>query len=292
VVNVLTHFSLFSGIGGIDLAAEWAGFETVGQCEFADYPTKVLEKHWPNVPRWRDIRDVNGEDFYNRTGLRTVKLISGGDPCQPHSTANKDRKGDKDPRFLWPEYFRLIKELRPDWVVNENVEGSISNGIVFRKVNELESEGYYCTVFSIPAFSVGAWHFRQRVFIIANSNSFGLQGRAKPESISIMRKDREEQSERLYQAHTCYTNSITESQSNTMFNPIREKWNTWRDITRKLGGTLPRNYWTLSEPPIPGVDAGLPDRMDRSKALGNCVVPQQVYPILQAIADIENSVRW
>lgn len=79
-VRALTHLSLFSGIGGLDLAAEMAGFVTVGQCEFADYPTKVLEKHWPNVPRWRDIRTLTGGDFFERTGLQTVDVISGGFP--------------------------------------------------------------------------------------------------------------------------------------------------------------------------------------------------------------------
>ena len=164
---MLTHLSLFSGIGGLDLAAEAAGFVTVGQCEWADYPTKVLEKHWPNVPRWRDIRTLTGESFYERTGLRTVDVVSGGFPCQPFSVAGQ-RKGKEDDRYLWPEMLRVIREIRPLYVVGENV-ANIVNMALDTVLSDLENIGYEGQAFVIPACGVDAPHKRERVAILAYS---------------------------------------------------------------------------------------------------------------------------
>lgn len=199
---MLTHLSLFTGIGGLDLAAEWAGMRTVGQCEFADYPTKILEQRWPNVPRWRDIRTLTKESFYERTGLRTVDILSGGFPCQPFSCAGK-RKGTGDDRYLWPEMLRVITQLKPAWVLGENVAGLVSMAephgdsyLESRTVNRFPGEDYYNAVFSqreqmlfhgilqdicdigyavqtfiIPACGVGAPHKRERIFIVAHADS-------------------------------------------------------------------------------------------------------------------------
>lgn len=196
--KILTHLSLFSGIGGLDLAAEWAGIKTVGQCEWADYPTKVLEKHWPGIPRWRDIRTLTGESFYERTGLSTVDIISGGFPCQPFSVAGKQR-GKEDDRFLWPEMVRVIKELRPTWIIGENVAGIVRmelENILF----ELEACGYATRTFLVPACAVGARHRRYRVAIVGHAEHNGLPSTEIAGSIEKAgrgKKEREEKASEL-----------------------------------------------------------------------------------------------
>jgi DNA (cytosine-5)-methyltransferase 1 len=210
---MLTHLSLFSGIGGIDIAAEWAGFTTIGQCEFADYPYKVLQKHWPDVPKWRDIRDLTGGDFYEQTGHKTVDIISGGFPCQPFSVAGK-RRGKADDRYLWPEMCRVISEIRPAWVLGENVPG-IVNLALDQVLADLEGQGYTCQTFNIPACGVDAPHKRARIAIVAYSGSRRCSGTWNVCDIRELQKrtpgerqtDQLEQSSKVF-ADVSYPNAV------------------------------------------------------------------------------------
>lgn len=247
---MLTHLSLFSGIGGLDLASEWAGFQTVGQCEWADYPTKVLEKHWPDVPRWRDIRTLTKESFYERTGLQTVDIISGGFPCQPHSIAGK-RMASGDERDLWPEMRRVIGEIRPRWVVGENVRGLLSseNGRFFRGIlRDFAGLGYDVGWGITSAAAVGAVHRRNRVAIVAYSRGVGLQRRI----IEEKRQEARQQPEGIYL-------------------PLLQR----ADKMHIFASAIFRK------------SDGVPHRVDRTKCLGNAVVPQQFFLIFKAIADAE-----
>lgn len=303
----LTHLSLFSGIGGLDLAAEMAGFQTVGQCEWADYPTKVLEKHWPNVPRWRDIRTLTGGSFYEKTGMRTVDVISGGFPCQPFSVAGK-RRGKEDDRYLWPEMLRVISELRPAWVVGENVAGIVNMALDYVYA-DLENEGYSVQAFIIPACAVDAPHRRDRCAIIgcrapqqprrakferdgkdvAHAESIRLQRvRSCGEQIGIPRPEKE-QSERR-----CDVLSETDYRGWTLrgdreLPAVKET----QGQRANHGGRAPEyvtGEWWPVEPNVGRVAHGVPSRVDRLKCLGNAVVPKQFYPVFQAIADIERGV--
>lgn len=185
----MTHASLFSGVGGFDLAAVWAGFENIFNCEIDAFCRKVLKYHFANSKQHGNIREV---DFRPYRGI--IDVLTGGFPCQPFSVAGS-RKGTADDRYLWPEFLRAIREIRPRWIIGENVKGilsmvepdsrpvlegneteSIQTGyryIADRICEDLEAEGYSVQPVVIPACAVGAPHRRDRVWFVAYSGSFG-----------------------------------------------------------------------------------------------------------------------
>ena len=160
----MTHGSLFSGIGGFDLAAEWMGWENVFHCEWNPFGQKVLHHYWPNAISYHDITKT---DFAIHRGA--IEILTGGFPCQPYSMAGK-RLGKEDERHLWPEMLRAIREIQPRWIVGENVLGLVnwSDGLVFHEVQtDLEAEGYEVLPFVLPACAVNAPHRRDRVWFVA-----------------------------------------------------------------------------------------------------------------------------
>jgi DNA (cytosine-5)-methyltransferase 1 len=165
----LKVLDLFSGIGGFALGLDSTGiFETVKFVEKDKYCQKVLQKNFPNIPIEEDIKNVEGKEG-------DADVVVGGFPCQPMSVAGK-RKGTDDDRYLWPEMFRLIKQIKPQFVIGENVQGiiNIQNGMVLRQVqDDLESEGFEVQCFLIPASGIGAWHQRYRVWIVGHSEHNG-----------------------------------------------------------------------------------------------------------------------
>lgn len=321
----LTHLSLFSGIGGLDLAAEWAGFTTVGQCEWADYPTKILEKHWPDVPRWRDIRTLTQEDFHARTGMAAVDLISGGFPCQPFSTAGK-RRGKDDDRYLWPEMLRVVAELRPAWVVGENVAGIV--GMALDQVlSDLEAQGYETRAVMVPACGVNAPHRRYRVAILAHAGYHVLAQRGQqaersqgpPRCEPAARGGHVADPQRV----GLRTDILQPPYDQERDNPAHRKKRAAKLCAAGPGcslvpdaeraglqgqhiaptqqtGAIPQGQpcaayrsgrtgadWWDFEPGVGRVANGVPYRVDRLRCLGNAVVPRQFYPIFKAIADLE-----
>lgn len=264
--EMLTHLSLFSGIGGLDLAAEWAGFRTIGQCEWADFPRAVLAKHWPTVPRWGDIRQLTKEDFYAKTGDQTVTLITGGFPCQPFSTAGK-RAGRDDDRYLWPEMLRVVRELRPAWILGENVAGLASMALD-DILSDLENSGYSARAFLFPAHAVGAPHRRDRFAIVAHANGDGW----------------EHESMREARADTARRREINPDQNRQACPYPRAEQFCRSEVEAHWGGGIigqrvPSEFCRVAD--------GLPGELDRLRSLGNAVVPQQFYPIFAAISEIE-----
>lgn len=300
------HLSLFSGIGGIDLAAHEVGFDTVAFVERDKFCQKILNKHWPEVPIYDDVKRF-GADEFNRYG--GVHLISGGFPCQPFSFAGA-RRGAEDERFLWPEMLRVVGIFRPDWVLGENVRGFVSMGLD-NCMADLEAIGYEVGAIIAPACGVGALHRRERVFIVAHTSKLYGDGChiygehtecTIPESgngrFQESLSDTESEQDRRVQFGGIQFNAEASSCASNVADSERERCGQVEQSIRKGTqgkrtsrsseyGSVPNGRrWWASEPELGRVAYGVPNRMDRLRSLGNAVVPQQVQPILQGIYDL------
>ena len=315
----MTHGSLFSGIGGFDLAAEWAGFTNLFNCEWEEFPRKVLKHHFPNAEQFGDIKDFNATAYSGR-----LDILSGGFPCQPFSVAGK-RKGSEDERHLWPEMLRVIGECQPRWVVGENVRGLVnwSDGLVFETCcTDLEALGYSVQSFVIPACATGAPHRRDRVWIVANRDTDLKIGNTQREiqkgkdtdprriGISMERivahnHNGNGQKERLQTGRQVDVYRIEGNRNapDTFSDKRpqrRSKANRSKKAKRHTGlrDARPRDWKDFpSVPPICGGDDGLPKELDgitfpkwrreSIKAYGNAIVPQVAYRIFESIKDYE-----
>ena len=240
----LRYLSLFSGIGGFDLGFDRAGMVCAGQVEFDEKAREVLAKHWPDVPRLNDVREVNGDEF------GSIDLICGGFPCQPHSLAGK-RRGSDDERDLWGEFFRIVCAVKPRWIVAENVFGLLSseNGRFFGSIlRDLAGIGYDAEWEVLPASLFGAPHKRERVFLIASPS--GITGERR-----------------------IFFNGFDDIPRNKQWSTTKgiksgRGWKRWLiEASSHLDGEI-------SQSDFLGVDDGVSEEMDRIKTLGNAVVPQ------------------
>ena len=270
----LSVLDLFSGIGGFSLGLEYTGkFKTIGFCEKDKFCQKVLQKHWPDTPIYEDIKKLDGTKI-------KADVITGGFPCQSISIAGK-QKGKNDNRFLFPEMLRVIKETQARWIIGENVQNllNISNGEILQGIhNDLEAIGYEVQTFSISASSQGAWHKRQRIWIIANTNT----------RLSF-RENKEIQTRGI----TSNNGSTNVANSNNIRTQVQTKG---KHTSFKMFGSQSKKSWwkTFSKfYRIPdGLQYGLDkDRTNRIKALGNAIVPQIATEIGKAIIKAEEEVN-
>lgn len=296
----LCGLSLFSGIGGLDLAFESAGGNILAFCEIDKYCQKVLHQHWPKIPIFGDIRQINNEVLQNAGINTTVDIIYGGFPCQPFSVAGK-QKGKDDTRYLWPEFSRLVEEIRPRWILAENVPG-ILNIAADDVCRDLESQGYEVGIWDYEAASVGARHRRERLFFVAHAGRTLRQRSLEPRTLYDEKgKENADKSQRPSCAPSPYSNSERCEEQQQSVPPEQTHKSSGRSCRRKskseLGGMvngLPygldesgMTFWDTVPETMPRTANGIPNRTNRLKALGNAVVPQQAYPIFRAIMEAD-----
>lgn len=298
-VRDMKVLDLFSGIGGFSLGLERAGMETVAFCEIDKFCQRVLKKHWPEVPIYDDITQLDGEQFRG-----SVDLVCGGFPCQGFSLAGQ-RRGKTDDRYLWPEMFRIIREVRPAYVIGENVAGIISLALD-TVLSDLEGENYTCQTFVIPACAVNAPHRRDRVWIIAydasandrrhNTESTKRQASKSRESdcsglmadsdgideqrlIPNVAHSKKRKIQRARQARSCSDGTKSGAPKPQMGRVVSR-------LPRGLDGII--DYWPINwESGTTRVATDVKNKTNRLKALGNAVVPAIPEILGQAILTIE-----
>lgn len=283
-MNKLRVLDLFSGIGGFSLGLErTGGFETVAFCEIEEFPRRILAKHWPDVPCYRDVRELTAERL--ATDGIAVDIICGGFPCQDISTAGKGAGLSGERSGLFYEVARLVGELGPRFVILENVGALLSRGLD-AVLGTLASLGYDAEWHCIPASAVGAPHRRDRIWIMAYPEIVQRDGGNHHPAISLGSTVSEFGNSRRANA---LADAIGQRQpgSRTSWNarnpaPIIQR-KTIDAFNGRIGG-----IWS-TEPAVGRVANGVPDRTHRLKALGNAVVPQIPELIGNAILD---AIGW
>jgi DNA (cytosine-5)-methyltransferase 1 len=283
---ILTHGSLFSGIGGFDLGFERAGIKTLWQVEIDGYANKILERHFPNAVRFYDIRKVGKQN------LASVDIVSGGFPCQDISNAGK-RTGIEGARSgLWREMHRIVCELRPKYVVVENVAALLNRGMG-RVFGDLAAIGYDAEWQSIRASDVGAPHRRERIWIVAYSRNVRCNAGGSEQSLQRIGTHGETQDvanpigsrQGLHFNEECETKtdireaSDAESCSKTAAGAKNDERcesqaGNWRQVFAGRSPEIRCSEWWSVEPDVGRVAHGIPFRVDRLKGLGNAIVPQ------------------
>ena len=302
---MLRVLDLFSGIGGFALGLTWAGgFESAGFCESDSYCVRVLQRHWPGVPVFPDIRTLTGDAV--RSACGPVDLVTGGFPCQPVSHAGR-RRGADDARWLWPEMFRLVRDLRPRWVLAENVPGLRTLG-ADAVLTDLEATDYTCWPTVVGAWAVGAPHKRDRVWIVAHAESGGTAAIQQPRSIrgpklcgealanasgARLEERADERGDTMEErASVERGGSVADAkrtkrrQADSARLDTTGKHDVFSKRPESTGGLGSGSGWS-TEPDVGRVAHGVPSRVDRLRGLGNAVVPQIVTLFGRWIVDFE-----
>lgn len=296
----MKHGSLFSGIGGFDLASEWMGWDNEFHCEWEDFPRKILKHYWPEAESYGDIKETDFTIWRNK-----IDILTGGFPCQPYSSAGK-RLGKEDDRHLWPEMLRAIREIKPRWIVGENVRGLVnwSEGLVFEEVcAELEVEGYKVQPFLLPACGVGAPHRRDRIWFVANSDgAIKRDGQRKnTQEKREVRRNEESDVPRELSSDGNATDSLHSGLQRSKLNgSLARKERKQNDSRASTPEFCKIKDWEQfpTQSPICSGDDGLSFELDRItfpkwrkesiKGYGNAIVPQVVYQIFKSIQEYEN----